>query len=259
MQSPATTLKSALTIIRNHPAASLRAAGAGLVLAASAGAAGVAIAGPAHAATVSATRPAAAVLTAQPVAPPPLRAHTEWLAALVAPHASAREAAGPVRRATAAVRAPAARKPATPPEQLIPHGTSGPQAWMPLSHDQLANASTIVHQAIVTGMGPRSAVIAVATAMQESRLVNINYGTSDSLGLFQQQPDCGWGTARQVMNPKYATDAFLRVLREYQASDPGWATQPLWASAQAVQHSAAPFAYAQWEAQAAHLVVQLVH
>ena len=256
MQSPAAPLKSALTTIRNHPAASLRSAGAGLVLAASAGAAGVAVAGPAHAATVSATGPAAAVRTAQPAAPPPLRTHTESLAGLVAPRASA--AAGPVRGATAAVRTPAARKPATPPEQLIPHGTSGPQAWMPLSHDQLANASTIVHQAIATGMGARSAVIAVATAMQESRLVNISYGTSDSLGLFQQQPDCGWGTAQQVMNPKYATDAFLRVLREYQASDPGWATQPLWASAQAVQQSAAPLAYAQWEAQAAHLVVRFV-
>jgi hypothetical protein len=232
---------------------------AGLVLAASAGAASVAVAGPAHAATVSATRPTAAVLTAQSATSPPFRANTQLLAALVAPpRASARAAAGAAPGATAAVRAPAARGPVTSPEELIPHGTNGPQAWMPLGPDQLANASTIVHQAIATGMGPRSAVIAVATAMQESRLVNISYGTSDSLGLFQQQPDCGWGTAQQVMNPKYATNAFLRILRQYQESDPGWATQPLWASAQAVQQSAAPFAYAQWEAQAAHLVCQFL-
>jgi hypothetical protein len=257
VQSSAAPLTSALTTIRNHPAASVRWA-AGLVLAASAGATGVAVAGPAHAATVSAARPDAAVLTTQSVASPPFRAHAQVLAALVAPRASARSAAGPVRGATAVVQARAAHKPATSPEELIPHGTNGPQAWMPLGHDQLANASTIVHQAIEADMGPRSAVIAVATAMQESRLVNINYGTSDSLGLFQQQPDCGWGTAQQVMNPKYATDAFLRVLREYQANDPGWAAQPLWASAQAVQKSAAPFAYARWEAQAAHLVCQFL-
>ena len=61
-----------------------------------------------------------------------------------------------------------------------------------------------MHQALAKGMGARSAVIAVATAMQESQLVNVDYGTSDSLGLFQQQPDCGWGTAQQVLNPAYA-------------------------------------------------------
>jgi hypothetical protein len=35
---------------------------------------------------------------------------------------------------------------------------------------------------------------------------------------------------------------------------PSWARQPLWQSAQGVQNSAFPYAYAQWEAQAAQLV-----
>ncbi len=142
--------------------------------------------------------------------------------------------------------------------QLTPVATSGAQNSMPISGQQMANATTIVQQALAKGMGVRSAVIAVATAMQESQLQNINYGTSDSLGLFQQQPDDGWGTAQQILNPTYSADAFLSALQQYQASNPSWATQPLWTSAQAVQKSGYPTAYAQWESQAAQLVQQIV-
>ncbi len=138
--------------------------------------------------------------------------------------------------------------------ELQPASPSGPQTWMPVSDTQLANAKTIVKQAYDKKMGVRSAVIAVATAMQESTLNNINYGTSDSVGLFQQRPSCGWGTVHQIMDPAYAADAFLAQLHQHQASDPGWATQPLWTNAQAVQQSGFPFAYAKWEAQAAHMV-----
>jgi hypothetical protein len=142
--------------------------------------------------------------------------------------------------------------------QLTPAGPTGAQNTMQISGPQLANATTIVQQALAKGMGVRSAVIAVATAMQESQLQNINYGTSDSLGLFQQQPVDGWGTAQQIMNPTYSADAFLGALQQYQTSDPSWATQPLWSSAQAVQKSGYPTAYAQWESQAAQLVQQIV-
>jgi hypothetical protein len=142
--------------------------------------------------------------------------------------------------------------------QLTPVGTTGAQNTMPISGPQLANATTIVQQALAKGMGMRSAVIAVATAMQESQLQNINYGTSDSLGLFQQQADMGWGTAQQILNPTYSADAFLGALQQYQAGNPSWATQPLWANAQAVQKSGYPTAYAQWEGQAAQLVQQIV-
>jgi hypothetical protein len=143
-------------------------------------------------------------------------------------------------------------------DQLQPVGTAGPQAWMPLSGTQLAHATTIVRQALDKGMGVRSAVIAVATAMQESQLQNINYGDRDSLGLFQQRPSAGWGTPAQVTTPRYAADAFLGALAKHQASDPGWVHQPLWSSAQSVQNSGFPFAYAKWETQAAHLVKNIV-
>jgi hypothetical protein len=141
--------------------------------------------------------------------------------------------------------------------RLMPVGTSGQQGWMQLNQAQVQNATTIVRQAFAKKMGIRSAVIAVATAMQESRLLNIDYGSGDSLGLFQQQADMGWGTAQQIMNPAYAADAFLDALGQDQAQNPSWAYQPLWANAQAVQKSGFPFAYAQWETQAAGLVRQI--
>jgi hypothetical protein len=142
-------------------------------------------------------------------------------------------------------------------DQLMPVRTSGPQEWMPINSAQAANAATIVRQALHQRMGVRSAVIAVATAMQESMLQNIDYGTGTALGLFQQQPNSGWGSPAQVTNPVYASHAFLTALARHQAIDPSWARQPLWANAQSVQNSAFPQAYAKWETEAASLVRHL--
>jgi hypothetical protein len=97
-------------------------------------------------------------------------------------------------------------------------------------------------------------VIAVATAMQESTLDNLGYGDRDSEGLFQQRPSAGWGTPAQITNPAYASDAFLNALRDHQRADPTWASKPLWQTAQSVQNSGFPYAYAKWESQAAQLV-----
>jgi hypothetical protein len=142
-------------------------------------------------------------------------------------------------------------------DQLTPVGTSGPQTYMPITHARWDNAKTIVHEAIKKHMGLRAAVIAVATSMQESTLLNLSYGDSDSLGLFQQRPSCGWGSAGQIQHPAYAAGAFLNALHDYQASNPGWAHEPLWQTAQGVQASGYPSAYAKWEAQAAHLVASV--
>lgn len=141
--------------------------------------------------------------------------------------------------------------------QLSPTGTSGPQGWMPLSGAQYANATTIVRQVLARKMGVRSAVIAIATAMQESRLQNLGYGDADSLGLFQQRPSAGWGTSQQLLDPAFAANAFLTALQRHQQADPAWATQPLWATAQAVQASGFPAAYARWESQAAGMVKEI--
>jgi hypothetical protein len=182
-------------------------------------------------------------------------------AATAAAQVSARPAAAPAPQSWSQIQQQVGSQqiPADPAaNQLNPVGTDGAQNAMPISGDQMANATTIVQQALAKKMGVRSAVIAVATAMQESQLQNINYGTSDSLGLFQQRPSMGWGTAQQILDPAYSADAFLAALQQYQGSNPGWATQPLWSNAQAVQKSGVPFAYAQWEAQASQLVQQIV-
>ena len=52
-------------------------------------------------------------------------------------------------------------------------------------------------------------VIALAAAMQESSLRNLNYGDRDSLGLFQQRPSAGWGTPAQLTDPAYAARLFF--------------------------------------------------
>ena len=149
---------------------------------------------------------------------------------------------------------PASHAPLPAGDRLTPVGTTGPQSWMAMTPARYDNATTIVRQAIAKKMGLRSAVIAVATAMQESTLLNISYGDSDSVGLFQQRPSCGWGTAAQILHPSYAADAFLNALHSYQDGDPSWSQQPLWQTAQGVQASGFPTAYAKWESQAAGLV-----
>lgn len=138
--------------------------------------------------------------------------------------------------------------------QLLPAAVSSPQSSMPVGSDQLQNAKTILDEAGAMHMGNRSAVIAIATAMQESKLENLDYGDQDSLGLFQQRPSAGWGSPDQITNPQYAAWAFLNALWNYQRSNPGWATQSLWMPAQGVQQSAFPDAYEQWEQEAAYIV-----
>jgi cell wall-associated NlpC family hydrolase len=119
--------------------------------------------------------------------------------------------------------------------------TTGP--GMHLGASQLANARIIYAVGAGLGLPERAEIIAIATAMQESGLRNLPYGTSDSLGLFQQRPSEGWGTAAQIMDPVIAARSFYLRL----ASVAGWQSMPLTVAAQAVQRSSLPGAYAQWQ------------
>jgi cell wall-associated NlpC family hydrolase len=123
-------------------------------------------------------------------------------------------------------------------------------AGQSLGTAQVANARVIYDVAVSMGLPSQAAIIAIATAMQESRLQNLPYGTSDSLGLFQQRPSQGWGTPAQIMQPAYAARAFYNALVQV----PGWQSLPLTVAAQDVQHSAYPGAYAQWQGLATDLV-----
>ena len=94
-----------------------------------------------------------------------------------------------------------------------------------LATDQAANASLITAISVKRGLPPRAASIALATAMQESRLRNINYGDDagpDSRGLFQQRPSQGWGTEAQIMDPVYASNAFYDGLVKVPGYESWW-------------------------------------
>jgi cell wall-associated NlpC family hydrolase len=123
-----------------------------------------------------------------------------------------------------------------------------------LSPEQTRNAAVIVAVGQRMKIPARGWVIAVATALQESDLINLGdlgpHNDTDSLGLFQQRPSQGWGTPAQIMNPGYAAGAFYTALRKVI----GWETMPLTQAAQRVQRSAYPDAYSKHEARAAAIV-----
>src|SRR3954453_8460147 len=74
--------------------------------------------------------------------------------------------------------------------------------------EQAGNAATIISVGMRLQIPPRGWVIAVATAMQESSLINTPAGDQDSTGLFQQRPSQGWGTPEQLHDPQYAATRF---------------------------------------------------
>jgi hypothetical protein len=112
--------------------------------------------------------------------------------------------------------------------------------------EQAVNAATISAVGTSRGMPERAVTIALATALQESGLRNIQHGDRDSLGLFQQRPSQGWGTTRQIMDPTYAAGVFY----EHLAKVPDYARLPLTVAAQRVQRSGYPQAYAKHESDA---------
>lgn len=119
--------------------------------------------------------------------------------------------------------------------------------------EQAANAVTIAAVGMKLELPAHATTVALATALQESKLLNLDGGDRDSIGLFQQRPSQGWGTPVQLHDPVYAAGEFYRKLAEL----PDWAAMPITEAAQAVQRSAAPEAYAQWEPQARALAAAL--
>jgi hypothetical protein len=109
--------------------------------------------------------------------------------------------------------------------------------------EQAQNAALIAAVSIERGLPARAASIALATAFQESKLYNIDYGDRDSVGLFQQRPSQGWGSVEQLLDPVYATNAFYDGLVKID----GYREMEITEAAQAVQRSAYPDAYADHE------------
>jgi len=118
-----------------------------------------------------------------------------------------------------------------------------------LNPGQASIAATIAGVAQRDQLPPRAVTVAYAAALQESKLRNLHYGDRDSVGVFQQRPSQGWGPRGDLENPVYATSKFFGAL----AKIPGYQQMPIYAAAQAVQHSADGFAYQQYQAMAAHM------
>lgn len=145
--------------------------------------------------------------------------------------------------------APSPKVDITPIETDLPSGSK--YTW---DEKRVANAADII--AVGKGMGvpERGIIIALMTSLQENALKNTPDGDRDSVGLFQQRPSAGWGTAEQVHDPKYAAAAFYGGpegpnkgnppgLLDY----PGWESKGLGEAAQTVQISAYPYEYSKWE------------
>jgi hypothetical protein len=127
-----------------------------------------------------------------------------------------------------------------------------------LSQAQMDHAATIVRVGEQLKLPKQAYIIAIATALQESNLLNLaNWGVSeslnlahdgvggdhDSVGLFQQRPSSGWGTVEELMDPATSATKFYDALMQI----PGWQSMPVTEAAQAVQVSGFPDAYAQQE------------
>ncbi|MFD3836719.1 C40 family peptidase [Streptomyces sp. NPDC058642] len=109
--------------------------------------------------------------------------------------------------------------------------------------EQVPNAKTIQATGVAMNIPARGQIVALATALQESGLRNLTYGDRDSLGLFQQRPSQGWGTANEILDPVHASTKFYAALEKVS----GWQSLSVTQAAQAVQKSGYPEAYAKWE------------
>ena len=146
---------------------------------------------------------------------------------------------------------------------LVPHQLTIPPNGSKtiMSGEQIAIAEAIIAEGKAHDIPPGGWVVALAAALQESGLRNLNYGDRDSLGVFQQRPSAGWGTPAEITNVTLSIQAFYGVANH--TSNPGlvdisrWESMSVADAAQAVQVSGAPGAYARWETSARAIVQQI--
>ncbi|MQM27840.1 hypothetical protein [Glycomyces albidus] len=128
-----------------------------------------------------------------------------------------------------------------------------------IDDEQEANAVTIIETGKELGFDENGWAVALATAMQEAKLYNaaseavpesfeytdseVTYSDHDSVGLFQQRTSMGWGTVEELMDPATSASKFYNTLKDVD----GWEDMSIASAAQAVQVSAYPDYYAQWE------------
>ena len=147
----------------------------------------------------------------------------------------------------------AADEPEEDPGPVVPDPVDG------LDSEQMGNAVTIIEVGKEQGFDSNGWAVALATAMQEAKLYNagsdavpeswnytdssVGYSDHDSVGIFQQRPSMGWGSVEELMDVDTSAGKFYGTLAEV----PGWEEMSIAQAAQAVQVSAYPDYYAQWE------------
>ncbi|TCP57514.1 hypothetical protein EV191_1011471 [Tamaricihabitans halophyticus] len=103
------------------------------------------------------------------------------------------------------------------------------------------------------GADDRVMLSAFEAGWVESHMNNLDCGHSDSLGVFQQRPSQGWGTPEEIMDPVYATNAYLDQAIPNAENNPDWTAGEV---AQSVQRSAYPDRYDESEAKAKELIAE---
>lgn len=157
---------------------------------------------------------------------------------------------------------------ASPPLVKPPEPKFGTDPVPPLNQNQMDHAAVIIFTGEQLDISQHGLVVAIATALQESNLRNLanpahpeslelpNDGNGydhDSVGLFQQRPNSGWGKPSQLMDPATAAKKFYKALQRVD----NWQGLSVTQAAQRVQRSAYPNAYAKHEQLARDIVAAL--
>ncbi|EJD51717.1 hypothetical protein AURDEDRAFT_111750 [Auricularia subglabra TFB-10046 SS5] len=79
---------------------------------------------------------------------------------------------------------------------------------------------TVYRTAKAMGANDKAMLATMSAAITESLVNNLRCGDKDSLGIFQQRPSMGWGSAAELNDPVYATKAFVKVLLPLEAKHP---------------------------------------
>ncbi|EFG46755.1 peptidase, M23 family, partial [Brevibacterium mcbrellneri ATCC 49030] len=146
-----------------------------------------------------------------------------------------------------------------------------------LGREQLSHAATIIETGSgIDGVGRDGIQIALMAALTESSLRMLANSTvpgsedhpndgvgsdNDSLGLFQMRPSTGWGSVAELMDSQYQAQAFFGGPDGPNAGSPrglldipGWEDMDKGEAAQAVEVSAYPDRYQNYEPAAATIL-----
>ncbi|GAA2356033.1 hypothetical protein Cme02nite_49030 [Catellatospora methionotrophica] len=109
--------------------------------------------------------------------------------------------------------------------------------------------------AVATELGASERVLLAGfeAGWVESHMNNLNCGDRDSLGVFQQRPSQGWGTAAQILDVRFASNSFFSRAIPLAAANPSWSPGQV---AQGVQRSAFPTRYDEARPVAEQLLAQ---